>query len=369
MKKIVYIVEQFYLHGGIEKITAEKANFLDRKGYKITIISNNQGEKSPIYPLNDTINFIDLNINYNRSYSYFHGKNFLKFPKHILKLKKQLKAIDPDVVIDLSLQFDYYFLPFITKAKTIREFHNSRFYYEKTRTSNKSLLKKIKYKFSDFIESKYDYNCVLTPNELKYYRSTNVVVIPNGIILENSFDEESKSKTVLAAGRIAPVKNFEGLLRIWKNVSDRYPDWTLAIYGTGEATYISSLKKLAVQLNLPKKRYFCGITNALKLKMKEASIYAMTSFTECYPMVLLEAKSVGLPIISYDCPYGPQNIIQNNFDGLLVENQNESIFEEKLVLLIEDANLRQSITKNALQSIHKNTLEVIMQEWINLFER
>ena len=368
MKKVVYILEQFYLHGGIEKITAAKVNWLIMNGYEVTIIVNSQQNKPFVYPLLEAVNFIDLALDYQSGISYFHPKNLIKAPRHIFKLHKLLNKLKPNVVIMLSLQFDHYTLPFITSAKTIREHHSSRYYYAIDRKKTTSIFKKLKYSFEDYILTKYSHNVALTPDEKKHYKANNLKVIPNGIVSSNNTLNLARKKIVLAAGRISKVKNFEHLLAIWQQLTVKYPDWQLHIYGGGAIAYEKQLNQKIKDLGIAKTTCLCGNTTELAKKMQEAAIYAMTSHTECYPMVLLEAQEAGLPIISYDCPYGPRNIIQDELDGVLVENQNKEAFAIQLEKLILDETKRTEMSKHAIVAVNKNRLAVIMEEWVKLFK-
>jgi len=366
--KIVYILEQFHLHGGAEKITCIKANWFAKKGFDVTIISNNQNTKKNIYSLEKSIKFIDLGINYKTGTSYLHPKHLILVPKHIIKLHKALTKIKPDVVILLSLQFDYYFLPFITKSKIIREFHSSRYLYNTNRNKNNSFFKKFKYKLHDFIEKKYTYNVILTPEEKKHYNSQNTIIIPNGI--NNTAKQTAKliNKTVISAGRIAPVKGLDKLINTWYIVAKKHSDWKLEIYGGGNKKDIEKLQEQINKLNLQKQVCLCGQTDDLNSKMLEASIYVMSSKTECFPMVLLEAQSIGLPIVSFDCPYGPRNIITNNQDGILVEDQNNDKLANAIMQLIENKNTRIEMGKTAKKNILKLQEQEVMNMWFKLFK-
>jgi glycosyltransferase involved in cell wall biosynthesis len=368
MIKIVYILEQFYLHGGVEKITAAKANYLVANGFEVTIIVNRQQGKQKVYPLNKNINFIDLAINYQQETSYFHPKNLVKAPFHILKLRKLLNKLKPNIVVMLSLQFDHYALPFITLAKTIREHHSSRYYYAIARQQTKSFPKKLRHSLDDYILNKYTHNVVLTPDEKQHYKLKNCLVIPNGIHLLKANTGYARKKIVLAAGRIAKVKNFEHLLLAWQQITTKHPDWQLEIYGGGDRHYQEKLQKQMHDLAIENTTCLCGNTTKLELKMQESAIYAMTSHTECYPMVLLEAQAAALPIISYDCPYGPRNIINEGLDGVLVENQNWKAFAIQLENLILDEAKRIEMSKNTLETVKRNQLTVIMKKWMDLFK-
>lgn len=366
--KIVYILEQFYLHGGVEKVTCAKANWLSKNGFDVTLISNKQNNKKHIYPLEKNIKFIDLGINYKKGTSYFHPKHLILVPKHITRLYKVLSKIKPDIVVTLSLQFDYYFLPFITKAKTIREFHSSRYLYDINRNKNNSFLKRIKYTIHDFIEEKYNHNVILTIDERKHYKSKNIVVIPNGINVISNSTAKLKKKTVISAGRIAPVKGFDKLIKTWTIIVKKYPDWKLEIYGEGKTKDINKLQKQINKLNLQKQVCLCGQTDNLQDKMLESSIYIMSSKTECFPMVLLEAQSVGLPIVSFDCSYGPKNIITHNQDGILVEDQNNDKLANAIMQLIENENTRIEMGTKAKENVKKLQEQEVMNMWFKLFE-
>ena len=101
--------------------------------------------------------------------------------------------------------------------------------------------------------------------------------------------------------------------------------------------------------------------------MKNYSIYAMTSETECFPMVLLEALSVGIPVISYDTPTGPKHILRNIEDSFLIPYKNLDIFTEKLKQLMRNENLRMQMSEKGVMNVRRFSIGKIMQQWINLF--
>ena len=101
--------------------------------------------------------------------------------------------------------------------------------------------------------------------------------------------------------------------------------------------------------------------------MQNYSIYAMTSETECFPMVLLEALSVGMPIVSYDSPTGPKHILTNNEDSFLVPYKNLDIFVEKLEELMQNESLRQKMGQKGLENAQRFSIEKVMHQWKDLF--
>ncbi|TGV03951.1 glycosyltransferase family 4 protein [Flavivirga rizhaonensis] len=369
--RLVYITDQIYLHGGAERVLSNKVNYLTAfNTVEVYIITSQQDGQKPCYHIDSKVVIKDLDIKYVRTESYFSVSNLRKAPAHYFKLSRLLNKIKPDVVITLSSQFDYYYLPYIhRKSIKIKEFHSSRHYYQEIRQhGSNSFLKKIIYKLNDFTEKKYSFNAILTDDEKKYFKSDNTVVIPNALTRFPDDSSSLKNKKVISAGRIAPVKRFEDLISAWKIVAETNKEWVLEIYGNGEGSYLKDLKKLINEASLQKSIFIKEATNEIEKKMLEASFYVMTSETECFPMVLLEAMSVGLPIISFDCPNGPKNIITNHSDGLLIENKNINALAEAILLMMNNKSLREKFGKNAKLSVKKYDKEIIMKKWLELFK-
>src|SRR5690606_10305641 len=254
--------------------------------------------------LSSKVRLIDIGINYHRKKSYFHPANIAKIPKHFFGSRKAIAAVKPDVIISCNYAFDFYWLPFIfKKIPKLKEYHSSRFFEDRARRKS-SFPKNLKYRINDLIESKFTRLILLNPDEKQFYKSNNLEVIPNPIEIP-----EGKAALInlraIAAGRIAPVKGFETLISVWKDVSAKIPEWQLDIFGDGEPDYIHKLQSLIDDLKLGDRVFIRSATQDLRREMLESSLYLMTSQTECYPMVLLEAASIGLPVVSFDCPTGP----------------------------------------------------------------
>lgn len=355
--KIVFNTDQIYLHGGIEKVMAIKANyFANLPETEVYVLTTEQKGKPSCYPLDDKIKLIDLKIDYNRHKSYFAIENIKKACKHFFRQRKLLKTLKPDVVISSNYNFDFYWLPFICKkSKKIKEIHNSRYNWKPG----------LKNTLNSWFESKYHNIVVLNRDEASYFQSKNVVVIPNPIA-ENPQIAPLDAPLVIAAGRISPVKRFEDLISAWHIVHSHYLDWKLEIYGQD---YLGTKQRLEEQINE------LSLQNVVKIKdpipdimdrMLESSIYAMSSFTECFPMVLLEALSVGLPIVSYDCPNGPRNIITDKKEGLLARNGDIHDLASKLEILIRDEELRKQMGKTGKENVSRFSVDEIMNKWLNL---
>ena len=295
---IVFIIDQVYMHGGIERVLSIKANYLaQRLDNKISILTSEQRNKVPCYNFDDAIIFQDLRVNYFRDKSYFHPLNLLKAIKHLFRLRKVINQISPDIVVVCSHSTDTHFVPFINRTiPKIKEFHYSKFIEEMKRDKKGITFKKIYFKITDYVESKYNRLVILNPDESKYYKSDNTVVIPNPLTFFPKEVSNLSNKVIISAGRIAPVKGYDLLIDIWKIASENIPDWKLHIYGDGNIDYIAQLQSKIDEANLQDTIILKGSTNDIKSKMLGGSIFVMTSLNECFPLVLLEAQACGYPL-------------------------------------------------------------------------
>ena len=360
MKKIVILVDQLHSHGGIEKLVAIKANYWSSVfGYDVTILSTEQNGKPLIYDLNEKVKFNDLGIDFDRTKSYFSTVNILKLIKNIKFLQQFIFKQKPDFVIVASHIPMTYVLPFLItgKTKTVKEFHFTKFYDSKLGIKNKLLIS---------IESKYDYLVVLSQEEQGFYYSKNTVVIPNPIEheLPKSISLSSQRPLVATAiVRFAPVKQLESMVAVWEQFHKKYPDWELHLYGSSGNDYYNKINKLVKQKNLTQTLQFKGQTNEVAAVLLQSRILLLTSVQECFPMVILEAAAAGVPVISYDCPTGPRNIITNEINGFLIPFGDQHAFVNRLEQLAENQQLLDTLGKNAFQEATNYILPKVMDLW------
>ncbi|MGO3182962.1 MAG: glycosyltransferase family 4 protein [Aequorivita sp.] len=367
--KVLFNTGHIYLHGGIEKSITERANyFVKQPDYEVFILTTEQQNKAPRYQLDSNIKLIDLEINYNRKKSYLTFENFKKAIAHYRLQKKAILKIKPDVILSPNFNFDHYWLPFIKNgAVLIKERHNS-FYKPHSINKEKSFIKRLKQKFDAWIDKKYDHIVVLNQDEKEFAKGSNAVLIPNGVEKSN-LTAPLENKKVIGAGRLAPVKRFEELIVIWKAIHQKFPDWELHIYGED---YLNTTRQLNAQikaLDLQHRVFLKDSVNNLPEVMQDYSVLVMTSETECFPTVLLEALSVGLPIVSYDCPTGPRHIVSDKKDGFLVEYDNREKFVQALNTLIQNTELRKKMGSSAKQTVKRFEKEKVFKKWLDLFNQ
>ncbi len=173
------------------------------------------------------------------------------------------------------------------------------------------------------------------------------------------------SKVIVTAGRLDPGKGHARMIRAYAAVAERHPDWQLHIYGSGSERKALSL--LIEKLGLTDQVALQGYTLDLKAALADASVYALTSHSEGFSMVLIEAMSVGLPPVAMDCPRGPRQIIKDGSNGLLVPDGDETAFACALLSLVEDEELRRRMGRQALEDAHAYEMEEVGAQWERLF--
>ena len=170
---------------------------------------------------------------------------------------------------------------------------------------------------------------------------------------------------VVAAGRFVGQKRYDHLVRAFAIVAAQRPDWTLRIYGSGSthAKVAQLIADLGVEANVT----LMGRTNDIDSAFAKASIMAMSSRYEGFPMVILEAFGCGLPVVSYDCPRGPAEMITSGYDGLIVKNSSPTALAAGLLKLIDDDELRRRMSANALVTAERNSMAHVGHQWDELF--
>ena len=359
--KILYIVPNINNEGGVARVIAVKSNYMiDKFGYKISILTQNKGNYPLFYDFHHDISMVDMTLK---------GSIISFMKSYKSELNCHIKTINPDIIIVCDNGLKAFLLPFIveTKIPIILEIHSSKFVKEADLNSIGFYFKQ---KMTHLIKSigikKYKNSVVETLESNKEWKLKNGIVIANPLWFSTTEKSNLNSKKVIAVGRHVYEKGFDRLLKIWKKNSEKYPDWTLDIYGSSDSE--NSLQKLASQLEITNNVFFHEPTISITEKYLESSIYLMTSRYEGFGMVLIEAMACGLPVIAYDCPVGPKAIVLNNSNGFLVENGNDTDFLNKLNLLISDTNLRSKLGIKAKESSSKYDIDFVMNQWRDLFE-
>jgi glycosyltransferase involved in cell wall biosynthesis len=191
-------------------------------------------------------------------------------------------------------------------------------------------------------------------------------VIPNATPFDVDEPAPLSSRTVLAAGRFTHQKGFDRLVAAYAPLAESHPDWQLHIYGHGELW--EQISAQVGGLDVGDRIQLKGITSEFEAVLKNASVYAMSSRFEGLPMVLLEAFSKGVPPVSFDCPEGPRQLIEDGVNGLLVPEGDVPALTQALRGVMDDDDLRRRLGAGALRSAAEYHVDAVVERWISLFE-
>ena len=217
---------------------------------------------------------------------------------------------------------------------------------------------------------KLDLVSTLTEGDAEAYRAhlagsgTRVECMPNGVPDLGGHRAALENKVVVAAGRMGPQKGFDRLLPVWAKIAPDHPDWELRIWGGGNG--IGKLRRQAQELGIADSARVMGFTNKLHEEFADSSLYVMSSRKEGFPMVLLEAMGVGLPVVSYDCPTGPRDIIREGVDGHVVPDGDADALAAAMAGLMDDPDRRKAFGAAAVEGAARYDLATIAGRWEQL---
>jgi glycosyltransferase involved in cell wall biosynthesis len=172
---------------------------------------------------------------------------------------------------------------------------------------------------------------------------------------------------VVAAGRLTLQKGFDLLLPAFAQVVARHPDWTLRICGEGPQH--RHLARQIMDLELSDNVFLLGAVERLDEQMAQSSMYVLSSRFEGLPMVMIEAMSLGLPVVSFDCPTGPGDVIEDGRSGLLVPPGDVDALAAAMLAVIEDPQRRSALGAGAAHRATDYALEAIGPRWEALIDR
>ena len=374
--KIVYCTPALYLAGGVERVLTLKANyFADHFGYDITIILTEGKDKPLFYPLSDKVKVVNLNIGFEELWSCsFIKKIFVYIKKQYLfkkLLKRELMRIRPDITVSLLRREINFITSIKDGSKKIGELHINRAHYRNFEGKEANVLKNLFSKFWMksllFKLRKLDRLVVLTEKDREtWVEINNVIAIPNPLSISPAAKSDLSKKQVIAIGRYCHEKGYDHLLQAWSIVQDRCPEWHLAIFGDGDRTVY---KRMMDELHIdPKRCVLNERTSDVISEYVNSSIAVCSSRFEGFGMVIAEAMVCGIPVVSFDCPWGPRAIISDGEDGMLVENGNVEKLAEALVLMIQHPEQRNLMANKAIENVQRFRIDKIAEKWRLLFD-
>jgi glycosyltransferase involved in cell wall biosynthesis len=192
--------------------------------------------------------------------------------------------------------------------------------------------------------------------------TVRVRVIPNPV--GSTFTprlQEPGSHRFVAIGRLARQKGFDLLLNAFAGIAEALPDWSLHVYGEGEER--PALERQAAQLGIADRVRLPGIVERTDQVLREADVFVLPSRYEGFPNVLLEALATGVPSVSFACPSGPEDIVVDRENGLLVPCGDQGGLGRAMLELAGDARLRVTLARKGTETVQRFQTDVVGGLW------
>ena len=343
--------------GGAEKVITMMSNYWAENGHTIILFSMDSHQNKPFFPLNKKIIHRPLNL-----LSPSRGtikKSFMP----IVRLRQRLNRLKPDVLIahlDIAIFLSLIATRFSDQKVIIYEGTNP--YLSQTNRFVKAANQYLS-RFSNRIILQTHQIAKTFPVHLKkkisvIYNPIKVVEVQRQV---NDYQKNLLRKKIIGIGRLAPPKGYDTLLKAFSIFLVKHPDWSLTILGEGNER--KKLEKLCHDLNIAKHVNLRGRVADPSLIAKDCSLYVLSSNYEGLPNALCEAMSIGLPVVSTTCKFGPEEIIEHGKNGLLVPVGDAVSMSQAFQLLADDVALCQKMG-NAAKEIKKIcSIDKVMKQW------
>ena len=378
--RLLYITKSFAAKAGVERVFSDKMNWLAENGYEVMLVTYEQGDHPNAFSLHSSIIHNDLDVRFfklsqysvlKRCFEYFRCRN--RFRKN---LQLQVDTFKPDVIITTTYQLNLLDLIFAIKSNSKMVIESHVAFYKAKKSGNfprNSLL----YNMANLYDSYYlryvkkmDVLVALTAgdaNEWKRY-CKKVLIIPNPLTCfpsEEDLNTKQNTHRIIAVGRLNEQKGFDLLIEAFSKIADLCPEWTVDIFGNGDDK--ERLQAMIFSKHLENRIFLNSSTPDIYREYMRSDFLVLSSRYEGFALVLIEAMSCCLPCVAFKCKFGPEDIITDGQNGLLVSNGDINKLGDSIMWMIEHIKERTIMGNTARLSSARYNKDIIMKEWTSLF--
>ncbi len=386
--RVYFVIRSVYGMGGTVRTVVTTANYLAAVGYRVTVVSLLRPRQEPFFPLHRRIRLVPLWDERSRSrptppegtgaplrtslrdllYTRLDGwESVLTHPREATFRRTSLLT---DLLLVRALQRLKPGVAVLTRP--VLNVAGARFASADVRTigqehMNFSLHDPEFVRWMLLSYQKLDALTVLTDGDRRDYREAlraapvDIRMIPNGLPALPEQVSDHSAQVVVAAGRLTRQKGFDLLIRAFESLAVHQPGWVLRIFGDGPEH--ASLQQQIERSGLEGVVQLMGRTQDVYGEMARASVFALSSRFEGFGMVIIEAMSVALPVVSFDCPRGPADIITHGQDGLLVPPEDVEALSAALEMLLGDTVRRRAMGLAARRTASQYAMDRVGQQW------
>lgn len=345
--------------GGTERVATVIANELQKNNeYRVSFVSMWENGDKPFF-------YVDASIKRFTLYGK-EKKGFYHLLGYIHRLRRVVKKNNIDILIDVDGILDMYSIPALIGLKTKLISWEHFGYLSNPFVSYRKITRRMAARWADAI-------VVITNKDKEIYNNNLKIrglikTIYNPILLKRTLQEyDINSKQIISVGRLSYDKGYDMLVDIAEQVLKKNSDWGWIIVGEGEER--ANIERVIKEKQLGSQLKLIGRKNNLEKYYLESSILVATSRYEGFGLMIAEAKSFGIPCVSFDCPVGPAEIIDDGENGYLIDCFDNKKMAEKVNYLINNEDLRKEMSEKSANGMDKFFVDNIMTLWKDLIQR
>lgn len=356
--KIALVINSLGM-GGAERVLSLMANYFGENGHQVTLVTLDDGGDIA-YPLSSHVRRYSLDLARD---TYSAGGALLRNWYVIHRLRHTLLALNPECTISFLYETNINVLLatlFLPHVLIISERNDPR--HKKARRAVWSVLRRALYPLAHHL-------VVQNRDARNWFRRYNksIPIIPNPVRVspqELAAEPEiplPPGNRIIAMGSLVYQKGFDLLIKVFKRLHQAYPEWRLVIIGSGPLEH--TLRLETQRLGIAESVYLPGQVMNPFAVFARCDLFVLSSRYEGFPNVLLEAMACGLAVVSFDCPSGPNDIIEHERNGLLVSPEDTIGLEQAMDGLMQDKAKRRMLGECAQQVMQKYAVDTVMQQW------